>query len=172
MRYTTIIDIRDFPEVYSNKNAVLLYLHLCLRAGYHAEDRDIVAISVRRLASEVGITYSAARHALAVLRKHQLVFAHTSLALRVCKFVVPTEIPQRSSARKTIEQERFEEQMRITREENRKNEERRKKAADERASPLEVLAYFEQKAKSGDARAKKEAAEFRQLLVENGTLKQ
>lgn len=170
MRYTTIIDIRDFPEVYSNKNAVLLYLHLCLRAGYHAEDRDIVDISVRRLAVEVGITYSAARHALSVLRKHKLVFVHSSLVLNVCKFVIPTEIPSRSSAKKTIEQERFEEQMRLDREEQKKRQDERKKRDDAQLGPLSLLTYLDEKAKGGDQKAKKEAADLRLQLHKQGVI--
>lgn len=170
MRYTTIIDIRDFPEVYSNKNAVLLYLHLCLRAGYHADDRDLVRMPVRRLAAELGITYSAVRHSLAVLAKHGLLQIMPSSVLKVCKFVVPTEIPARSSARKTIEQERFEEQMRIHREENRKREEERKKRDDAQLGPLSLLAYLEQKAAGGDEKAKKEAADLRLQLQKQGVI--
>lgn len=170
MRYTTIIDIRDFPEVYSNKNAVLLYLHLCLRAGYHAEDRDLVRIPVRRLSAELGITYSAVRHSLAVLVKHGLLQIMPNSVLKVCKFVVPTEIPQRSSAKKTIEQERFEEQMRIHREENRKREEERKKRDDAQLGPLSLLTYLEQKAAGGDEKAKKEAADLRLQLQKQGVI--
>lgn len=170
MRYTTIIDIRDFPEVYSNKNAVLLYLHLCLRAGYHAEDRDIVRIPVRRLAAELGITYSAVRHSLAVLVKHRLLEIMPNSVLKVCKFVVPTEIPQRSSARKTIEQERFEEQMRLDREEQKKRQDERKKRDEMQLGPLSFLIYLDQKAAGGDQKAKKEAADLRLQLQKQGVI--
>lgn len=67
MRYTTVIDISEYPGLYRNKTAVLVYLHLCLKAGYHDNDRDQVTISIRHLASDIGVTVSAVRHALKVL---------------------------------------------------------------------------------------------------------
>lgn len=72
MRYTTLIDISQYP-LYRNTNVRLVYMHLCLRAGYHDEDRDLIAISYRQLASEVGITLSACRHALKVLSSAKLI---------------------------------------------------------------------------------------------------
>lgn len=72
MRYTTIIDITEFPTVYRNNNAVLLYLHLVLRAGWHDSDRDTLRISFRQLAQAVGMTLSATRHAVRVLTEAKL----------------------------------------------------------------------------------------------------
>lgn len=72
MRYTTLIDISQYP-LYRNCNVRLVYMHLCLRAGYHDGDRDMIAISYRQLASEVGITLSACRHALKVLAADKLI---------------------------------------------------------------------------------------------------
>lgn len=72
MRYTTVIDISSMP-VYKNVNARLVYLHLALRAGYHDDDRDLVEISLRRLAADVGITLSATRHAVAHLERARLI---------------------------------------------------------------------------------------------------
>lgn len=68
MRYTTIIDISEMPQIYRNHNARLVYLHLSLRSGYHDQDRDQVAISIRNLADQVGISVSACRHALQQLQ--------------------------------------------------------------------------------------------------------
>ena len=72
MRYTTVIDITDYRQVYKSVNCRLVYLHLALKSGYHDDDRDIVDVSIRTLAMRVGITVSAARHALAMLEKSGL----------------------------------------------------------------------------------------------------
>lgn len=75
MRYTTVIDISEFPVVYRNMNARALYLHMALKSGWHDENRDQLAVSIRQLAAGVGLTVSATRHALAVLAKAQLIRA-------------------------------------------------------------------------------------------------
>lgn len=69
MRYTTVIDISQIPIVYRNINARILYYHLAMIAGYHDIDRDLVDISIRRLALGAGLTVSATRHALGVLTR-------------------------------------------------------------------------------------------------------
>lgn len=53
MRYTTIVDISEYASLYRNHNARLVYLHLALRSGYHDNDRDLIDVSVRRLADAV-----------------------------------------------------------------------------------------------------------------------
>lgn len=73
MRYTTLIDITEVPGVYGNVNARLLYLHMALKAGYHDNDRDLLEISIRRLAADCGLSVSATRHSLGVLTKAQLI---------------------------------------------------------------------------------------------------
>lgn len=73
MRYTTVIDLRDYPDVYRNQNARLVYLHLSLAAGYHDNNRDMVSVSIRNLSWQVGITVSACRHALLQLERSKLV---------------------------------------------------------------------------------------------------
>lgn len=72
MRYTTVIDISEFPQVYRNHNARLVYLHLALKSGWHDADRDQIKTSIRRIAMEVGLTVSATRHALATLERDKL----------------------------------------------------------------------------------------------------
>lgn len=89
MRYTTIIDISDIPEVYRNQAARLLYIHLALAAGYHDEDRDLVKQSLRVMAWRVGLTLSAVRHALGLLQKAGLV-SKDGEAWRVKKWFVDT----------------------------------------------------------------------------------
>lgn len=69
MRYTTIIDITEFPAVYKNHNARLLYLHLVLKSGYHDQDRDLVSMSLRSMAEQAGLTLSATRHAIGQLER-------------------------------------------------------------------------------------------------------
>ena len=73
MRYTTVIDITDFPQIYRNIHARCLYIHMALKAGYHDDDRDICRLSIRNLAADVGITVSAARNALQQLEKAGLI---------------------------------------------------------------------------------------------------
>lgn len=99
MRYTTIIDLRDYPQIYRNKNARLLYLHMVLQSGYHADDRDICTLSIRELAWQVGITVSAARNALQQLSKSKLI-ERLADKWRVAKFVMPKDIPARPTAAK------------------------------------------------------------------------
>ena len=72
MRYTTVIDITELPPVWRNERATRMYLYLCLRCGYHDDDRDIVTCSRVQLAAELGMTEDAARHALAMLQRHGL----------------------------------------------------------------------------------------------------
>lgn len=95
MRYTTIIDISEFPMLYRNVNARLLYLHLCLRSGYHDYDRDIYDISLRRLADEVGLTLSATRHALKVLGSMSLISMEGS-TIKVKKWIADDPITKRA----------------------------------------------------------------------------
>lgn len=73
MRYTTVIDITDFPQIYRNIHARLVYIHMALKAGYHDDDRDVCRLSIRSLAADVGITVSATRNALLQLEKSGLI---------------------------------------------------------------------------------------------------
>lgn len=91
MRYTTIIDISEIPEVYKNLNARLLYLHLVLKSGYRDTDRDVIKTSLRRLEDETGLTFSAVRHSFVLLAKHGLA-TKTEGGWRVLKWIV-AEIP-------------------------------------------------------------------------------
>lgn len=69
MRYTTVIDISEYPTIYKNFNARMVYFHLALKSGYHNDDRDKIRISIRQLSYAVGISVSATRHALSQLQK-------------------------------------------------------------------------------------------------------
>lgn len=89
MRYTTVIDISDMPEVYRNQAARLLYIHMALCAGYHDDDRDLVRQSLRVMAARAGLTLSAVRHALGLLQRAGLV-SREGEAWKVKKWFVDT----------------------------------------------------------------------------------
>lgn len=102
MRYTTVIDITDFPQIYRNLNARLVYIHMALKAGYHDDDRDICRLSIRSLAADVGITVSATRNALLQLEKSGLI-SKSSDCWIVKKWVLqdtPTPRTQKTVANK------------------------------------------------------------------------
>lgn len=102
MRYTTVIDISEIPYIYRNKNVCRLYFHLCLKAGYHDDDRDIIRLSVRGMAYETGLSLSATRNAIAQLLKYGLL-EKTADSLKVRKFVVEMPISKRARKRKDID---------------------------------------------------------------------
>lgn len=104
MRYTTVIDIREIPEVYRNQNVRLLYFHLTLVAGYHDDDRDIVRVSIRNLAAQTGLTLSATRHAISILIKWRLLL-HRKSYFKVLKFIEEKEITPRAKTRRTQQQQ-------------------------------------------------------------------
>lgn len=95
MRYTTLLDITEFPYLYRNRNVRLCYLHLVLKSGYHDSDRDLIEISIRRLADDVGITMGAARHALKVLKVYELIDFHGT-TIEVKKWLIPDTISPRT----------------------------------------------------------------------------
>lgn len=92
MRYTTVIDISEYRATYKNLNARLLYLHLALKSGYHDDDRDLIATSIRRMSSDAGLTVSAVRHALATLERDGLVTKTEDGRLKILKWIV-AEVP-------------------------------------------------------------------------------
>lgn len=97
MRYTTIIDISELPMVYRNHNARLVYIHMALKCGYHDDDRDLLAISIRNLAWATGLTVSATRHALAVLERSGLL-AKDGEKWRIKKWVAEPSVTPRKQA--------------------------------------------------------------------------
>lgn len=76
MRYTTIIDISQTPDLYRSESVRLLYLHLCMRCGYHDDDKGLIRQSIRAMALDTGLTISAVRHAMRVLEKWSLLKRH------------------------------------------------------------------------------------------------
>lgn len=94
MRYTTIIDITQIPNVYRNKHARDLYMYLALKCGYEAHDRDLIRVSIRHIAGTLDMTIKAARHALSVLEQHHLIKREGDL-WRVRKYIPGQSIPRR-----------------------------------------------------------------------------
>lgn len=137
MRYTTVIDISEIPEVYRNATARLVYLHLALKAGYHDNDRDLAAVSIRRLAMDVDVSVSAARHAIRQLEKAGLLKRDGSF-LVVKKWVEEQTITTRAKTKREMQ-----EQIRIL--------ERQKQQADLELKSQEKEAYDPQKATDNDA---------------------
>ena len=128
MRYTTIIDITEIPEVWRNQNIRNLYLYMVLRSGYHDDDRDILRKSVRNLASDTGLTVSAVRHGLQVLQRHGLLVPAAESIYKVTKFVLETKPTKRA---RTAEQQQNQERAR---ERAIANEERERRQEQERAA--------------------------------------
>lgn len=104
MRYTTVIDISEIPEVYRNVNARLVYLHMALKAGYHDNDRDRATVSIRRLAMDVDVTVSAARHAIRQLERAGLLKREGG-ALIVKKWVEEQTITTRARTKREMQEQ-------------------------------------------------------------------
>lgn len=104
MRYTTVIDISEMPEVYKNSTARLIYIHMSLKAGYHDSDRDLVNLSIRRLSIEVGVTVSATRHALHLLERSGLLIREGQL-WRIKKWVEEQTITTRAKTKREMQEQ-------------------------------------------------------------------
>lgn len=164
MRYTTIIDISEIPSLYKNKNAVIVYLHLCLRAGYQDENRDIVETSIRRLASDLNMTVSTIRNALKRLHDYNLV-TFENRQIKVKKwFLQETPTPRPKTAKQAKQQDQqairkhYEEERRrqINKEDaEREQEIRRQQLLLRRGKTvyMEVYEQYQEAAELGDALA-------------------
>lgn len=136
MRYTTVIDISEIPEVYRCLNARLVYIHMSLKCGYHDADRDLIRISVRNLAYRVGLTVSATRHALRILERSKLLTREGD-SWRVCKWVESAEIHRRPTK---AQAETAGSMSRLMRETEQRTEEMRRRASEVlRTMPLDEL---------------------------------
>lgn len=89
--------MRDYADLYANINIRIVYLHLCLAAGYHDDDRDICNDSIRQLSRHCHITVSATRNALQQLTKAGLL-QRESDSLRVTKWVMQKQISKRATS--------------------------------------------------------------------------
>lgn len=158
MRYTTIIDISEIGILYNNINCRLLYLHLCLKSGFHDFDRDLYKNSLRGLANDVGITLSACRNSIKMLKECGLLTISEGV-FEVKKFVLTESITKRERTRKGKEQkEAALERQRI--EEAYAEEEREREAANAELraqGKTPFMQYYETllvKASGGDENAR------------------
>lgn len=133
MRYTTIIDISEIPPVYRNINARLIYLHLVLKSGYHDDDRDLVNMSLRRIAAETGLSLSAVRHAVSILEKAHLLTRQASFWM-VKKWIIEQKISTRARTARQQKAIEIEAERRI------ENEKREREAAIERQRREQLIA--------------------------------
>lgn len=167
MRYTTIIDISDIPTIYRNINARLVYLHLVLKSGYHDDDRDLVAMSIRRIAAETGLTLSAIRHAIKQLERANLLSRQGEIWL-VKKWIIEQKISTRA---RTARQQK---QIEIEAERRRQNEIREREDAINRQRREQLLAqgknsfivFYEglmQKAAAGDLEAAESMKKWKKM---------
>lgn len=157
MRYTTIIDLSEYPQLYRSEALRLVYLHLVLRSGYHDHDRDLCTISLRRLVSETGLTISAVRCAISRLVTAQLIERQGS-AWKVRKFVLEQPITPRPKTEKKLKQQQVDaETERIQLEHRRQLDlmaERRKR--ERQQGKTSYMIYYESmqaKAQQGDPEA-------------------
>ncbi|MEE1348053.1 MAG: hypothetical protein U0K36_09270 [Bacteroidales bacterium] len=104
MRYTTVIDISEMPEVYRNTTARLIYIHMSLKAGYHDSDRDLINVSIRRLSADVGVSFSATRHALHLLVRSGLLVKEGQL-WRIKKWVEEQTITTRAKTKREMQEQ-------------------------------------------------------------------
>lgn len=121
MRYTTIIDISEMPTIYGNINARLVYLHLVLKSGYHDDDRDMITMSIRRIAADLNLSLSAVRHAIAQLERAHLL-QRTGPVWAVKKWIVEQKITSRPRT------QRQQKQIEIAAERQRQQEQRERDA--------------------------------------------
>lgn len=131
MRYTTIIDIREFPQIYRNNHVKLVYLHLVLISGYHDEDRDQTPISIRQICYDTGLSLSAVRHSLKVLISAGLL-SRSGITWTVKKFVLDKPIsPRIRSEKKRTAAENLERERIIKEEQNQREKEEKRKYQEE-----------------------------------------
>lgn len=169
MRYTTIIDLSEFPAVYRNKNVRLVYLHLVLKSGYHDNDRDLIDISIRNLAWSTGLSVSATRHALRILEQARMIKRSGPL-WHVRKFIIDQEITPRAKTQRESKRaaaaavEKARNQALNT--ELDKERERRQNLADNNTSDFIIYyEYLVRRAQAGDIDAAELARKRKDMYI-------
>lgn len=165
MRYTTIIDLSEFPALYSNHNIRLVYLHLVVKCGYHDGDRDQYSRSIRALAADCGLTVSAVRNAIKQLTAARLA-ARQGDILYVRKWLPEQTITARPKSQKQQKaaEERERQQGEKQAREQQQDQEARMTAELAAKGKTPFMAWFEEqqrKAAEGDADAMKAVANKR-----------
>lgn len=169
MRYTTIIDLSEFPAVYRNKNVRLVYLHLVLKSGYHDNDRDLIDISIRNLAWSVGLSVSATRHALHTLEQARMIKRSGPL-WHVRKFIIEQEITPRAKTQKEAKKKAaaVAEQQASQALNTRLDEERERRQNLQENNTSDFIIYYEdlvRRAKAGDVDAQDIARKRRVIYL-------
>lgn len=169
MRYTTIIDLSEFPAVYRNKNVRLVYLHLVLKSGYHDNDRDLIDISIRNLACGVGLSVSATRHALHILEQAHMIRRSGPL-WHVRKFIIEQEISPRAKTQKEAKkkaaaaaEQQASQELNI-----RLDEERERRQNLRQNNTSDFIMYYEdvvRRAQAGDVDAQETARKRREMYI-------
>lgn len=156
MRYTTIIDISEIPQVMKNRNAVDIYVMACLKCGYHDYDRDCWRRSYRDIADDLGITLSACRHALATLEKYHLISREDD-HWRVVKYIESQTITKRpkktAAADSSAVQEREAAAARMREEATQRAAEKARVAAGGKTQYQMYIESLKEKAAAGDIEA-------------------
>lgn len=171
MRYTTIIDISEISPVYRNINARLVYLHLVLKSGYHDHDRDLVSMSLRRIAAETGLSLSAVRHAVSMLEKSNLLTRQGPFWF-VKKWIIEQKISTRA---RTARQQK---QIEIEAEKRRQDEKREREAEIEKQRREQIAAQgktsfmlfyesLEKKAAAGDLEAAESVKKYKSMYMQH-----
>ena len=168
MRYTTIIDIREFPQIYRNDHAKLVYLHLALISGYHDEDRDQTPISIRQICYDTGLSLSAVRHSLKVLISAGLL-SRSGITWTVKKFVLDKPIsPRIRSEKKRTAAENLERERIIKEEQNQREKEEKRKYQEEikaGKNPLkEMVKDLMKRAQNGDEEAAENLKRYKAIV--------
>lgn len=168
MRYTTVIDIREFPQIYRNNNAKLVYLHLALISGYHEDDRDQTPISIRQICYDTGLSLSAVRHSLKVLISAGLL-TRSGITWTVKKFVLDKPIPPRiRSEKKRTAAENLERERIIKEEQNQREKEEKRKYQEEikaGKNPLkEMVKDLMNRAENGDQEAAENLKRYKAVV--------
>lgn len=157
MRYTTIIDITEVPQVWRSHAAVSIYLYMALRCGYHDDDRDVIRVSIRDLAWRLHLTISAVRHGLSVLLSSGMIVASGASTYKVLKWI-DSQQPTKRKTRREKEMAHIAEQ----REQERQRQEAALQAEHQRIQALESqgltsfdlrLQKLKEKADKGDTDA-------------------
>lgn len=168
MRYTTVIDIREFPQIYRNNNAKLVYLHLVLISGYHDEDRDQTPISIRQICYDTGLSLSAVRHSLKVLISAGLL-TRSGITWTVKKFVLDKPIsPRIRSEKKRTAAENLERERIIKEEQSQREKEEKRKYQEEikaGKNPLkEMVKDLMKRAQNGDEEAAENLKRYKPIV--------
>lgn len=99
MRYTTVIDISEYPPLYNSLSARIIYFHLVLKSGWGEKNQDFCRASIRSLQADLNLSFSAVRHGLHVLVKTSMI-KKVNGGYLVRKFCTPSQPGKRAKTRR------------------------------------------------------------------------